>query len=162
MSVDIFLKLEGIDGESTDDKHKKWIEVLSFSTGVSQPVSGASATGGRTGGRADFQDLSVVKTVDNASPDLHIKCAKGEHIKKIELECCLATGNKHTFLKYTLENCIVTSIQPGGSSGTDVKPTESVSFAYGKIKWQYTPIDHTGKPGSATDRTWSLEKNKQE
>jgi type VI secretion system secreted protein Hcp len=63
-------------------------------------------------------------------------------------------------MKYTLEDCIVTSVQPGGSAGDEVKPLESISFAYGKIKWEYTPIDHTGKPGSATDRTWDLEANK--
>lgn len=161
MAVDMFLKIEGIDGESSDDKHQKWIEILSYSHGVSQPVSGVSATGGRTGGRADFQNMSISKTIDNATPDLNIKCAKGEHIPKVELELCLASGEKHTFMKYTLEDCIVTSVQPGGSAGAEVKPLESVSFAYGKIKWEYTPIDHTGKPGSATDRTWDLEANKQ-
>ncbi len=162
MSADMFLKIEGIDGESTDDAHDKWIEVLSYSLGVSQPVSGVSATGGRTGGRADFQDLSITKTIDNATPDLNIKCASGEHVPTIQLELCLATGDKHTFMKYTLEDCIVTSISPGGSSGGDTKPLENVSFAYGKIKWEYTPIDHTGAPGSATDRTWNLEKNVKE
>ena len=161
MAVDMFLKLDGIDGESSDDKHDKWIEVLSYSHGVSQPVSGASRTGGRTGGRADFNDFIVVKTIDNATPDLNIKCAKGEHIPKIEMELCLATGDKHTFMKYTLEDCIITSVVPGGSSG-EIKPSEQVGFAYGKIKWEYTPIDHTGSPGSATDRTWNLEKNKQD
>jgi len=162
MAVDMFLKIEGIDGESTDDAHDKWIELMSFSHGVSQPVSGVSATGGRTGGRADFQEFSVVKTIDNATCDLNMKCAKGEHIPKIEVECCLATGDKHTFMKYTLEDCIVTSVSAGGAQSDEVKPTEQASFAYGKIKWEYTPIDHTGKPGSATDRTWNLEKNKQE
>lgn len=162
MAVDMFLKIDGIDGESTDDAHQKWIEVLSFSHGVSQPVSGASATGGRTGGRADFQNLSVMKTIDNATPDLNIKCAKGEHIKQVELELCLATGEKHTFMKYTLSDCIVASVRPGGASASESKPLEEVSFAYGKIKWEYTPIDNQGKPGSATDRTWNLETNKQE
>jgi type VI secretion system secreted protein Hcp len=162
MSADMFLKIDGVDGESTDDAHDKWIEVQSYSLGVSQPVSGVSATGGRTGGRADFQDLAIVKTIDNATPDLNIKCAKGEHIPKVELELCLATGDKHTFMKYTLEDCIVTSISPGGSAGGETKPLENVSFAYGKIKWEYTPIDHTGAPGSATDRAWNLEKNIQE
>jgi type VI secretion system secreted protein Hcp len=162
MSADMFLKIEGIDGESTDDAHDKWIEVLSYSLGVSQPVSGVSATGGRTGGRADFQDLTITKTIDNSTPDLNIKCASGEHVPKIELELCLATGDKHTFMKYTLEDCIVTSISPGGSTGGETKPLENVSFAYGKIKWEYTPIDHTGAPGSATDRTWNLEKNVKE
>jgi len=162
MSADMFLKIEGIDGESTDDAHDKWIEVLSYSLGVSQPVSGVSATGGRTGGRADFEDLRITKTIDNSTPDLNIKCASGEHVPKIELELCLATGDKHTFMKYTLEDCIVTSISPGGSTGGETKPLENVSFAYGKIKWEYTPIDHTGAPGSATDRTWNLEKNVKE
>ena len=161
MAFDAFLKIEGIDGESTDDKHQKWIEILSYSHGVSQPVSGVSATGGRTGGRADFADFSITKTVDNATPDLNIYCAKGTHIPKVELELCLATGDKHNFLKYTLEDVIISSVAPSGAAGGSDKPMEAMSFAYGKIKWEYTPIDHTGKAGSTTGRTWDLEKNTQ-
>ncbi|HEC16790.1 MAG TPA: type VI secretion system tube protein Hcp [Sedimenticola sp.] len=160
MAFDAFLKIEGIDGESTDDKHRDWIEILSYNHGVSQPVSSASATGGRTGGRADFQDFSIVKTADKATPDLNLFCANGKHIPKVELELCLATEDKHTFMKYTLEDVIVSSVSIGGGGGED-RPTESVTFSYGKIKWEYTPIDQTGKAGSATDRTWDLEANKQ-
>lgn len=130
MAVDIFMKVEGVDGESTDDKHPKWFELMSYNHGVSQPVSGASGTGGRTGGRADFQDLSVVKTIDNATPDLNIRCATGKHIPKIEVEACLATEEKHCFMKYTLEDCIVTSISVGGSQADETKPIENLSFAY--------------------------------
>ena len=163
MAVDMFLKIEGIDGESTDDAHPKWIELRSFNHGVVQPLSGASGTGGRTGGRADFQHFEVVKTVDNATCDLNIYCAKGEHIPSIEIELCLATGDKHTFMKYVMEDVIVSAVQPGGSSdGDEVRPLEEVSFAYGKVKWEYTPIDHTGKPGAAVYRTWNLETNKQD
>jgi type VI secretion system secreted protein Hcp len=162
MAVDLFMKIEGADGESTDSAHDKWCELLSFSHGVSQPTSGASGTGGRTGGRANFENFLAVKTIDNATPDLNIKCAKGEHIPKVEVECCLASGDKHTFMKYTMEDCIVTSVAPGGSQGDESKPLETVTFAYGKIKWEYTPIDHTGSPGSTTDRTWNLETNAQE
>jgi type VI secretion system secreted protein Hcp len=162
MAVDIYLKIDGVDGESTDDKHQKWVEIHSYKHRVSQPVSGASATGGRTGGRADFGNLEIFKTIDNATPDLNIKCAKGEHIPKVELELCLATSDKHTFMKYTLENCIVTSVAPGGCATDEAKPLEAVTFAYGTIKWEYTPIGNDGKPGSTTGRKWSLEKNKQE
>ena len=41
MAFDAFLKVDGIPGESTDDKHKDWIEVLSFNHGVSQPAGGS-------------------------------------------------------------------------------------------------------------------------
>jgi type VI secretion system secreted protein Hcp len=65
-------------------------------------------------------------------------------------------------MKYTMEDVIVCSVVPGGSSGDETKPLETLELAYGKIKWEYTPIDHTGSPGAATDRTWNLETNKQE
>ncbi len=159
MASDVYLKIEGIDGESTDDAHADWIELMSFSHGVSQMVSPASSTGGRTGGRVDFQDFSVVKEVDKATPDLNLHCCNGKHIPKIEIECCLATEDKHTFLKYELEDVIISSISIGGGGGG--KPTESVTFAFGKMKWEYTPIDDTGSPGAAVDRTWDLELNKQ-
>ena len=45
--VDYFLKLEGIKGESQDDKHRDEIDVLSFSWGVSQ--TGTMAFGGGAG-----------------------------------------------------------------------------------------------------------------
>ena len=161
MAVDMFLKIEGIDGESSDDAHKKWIELLSFSHGVSQPVTGASGTGGRTGGRADFQDFTITKTIDASTPDLNLHCANGKHIPKIEVELCLATEDKHVFMKYEMEDVIVSSISPGGTSDGGVKPLETVSFAYGSIKWEYTPIDSAGSPGASADRTWLLKENKQ-
>lgn len=160
MSCDMYCKIEGIDGESTDDVHAKWVEILGYSHGVMQPVSGASRTGGRTGGRADFKDFCITKEIDASTPDLNMHCCNGKHIPKIEVELCLATEDKHTFMKYELEDVIVSSISPGGSGG-DTKPTETVSFAYGKCKWEYTPIDNTGKPGAAVDRTWDCELNKQ-
>jgi type VI secretion system secreted protein Hcp len=162
MALDMFCKIDGIDGESTDDAHADWIELLSYSHGVSQPVSGASRSGGRTGGRADFQDFTITKTIDKATPDLNLYCCNGKHITKIEIELCLATEDKHTFMKYELEDVVVSSVSPGGSAdSSEVKPLETVSFAYGKIKWEYTPIDNTGNAGAAVDRTWDLEANKQ-
>src|SRR5512141_296981 len=71
MAFDAFLKIDGVPGESSDDKHKDWIEVLSYSWGVSQPSSGSASTaGGATAERANFSDFSVVKALDKASPKL--------------------------------------------------------------------------------------------
>ena len=38
MAVDMFLKLDGINGESKDEKHAKEIDLLAFSWGASQPT----------------------------------------------------------------------------------------------------------------------------
>ena len=71
MAFDAFLKIDGVPGESTDDKHKDWIEVLSFNFGESQPSSAtASSAGGATTERVNFQDFGVVKHIDKSTPKL--------------------------------------------------------------------------------------------
>jgi type VI secretion system secreted protein Hcp len=164
MAVDMYMKIgAGIDGESTDDAHTDWIEISSYNHGVTQPVSDASFTGGMTGGRADFQDISITKVLDKATPLLNIACCKGTHIPEITLELCLATGDKHVFMAYTFTDSVITSVSAGASSGAmEIRPLETVTIAYSKIKWEYTPIDATGSPGSPDDKTWNLATNKQD
>jgi type VI secretion system secreted protein Hcp len=47
MAVDFFLKIDGIDGESKDSKHKGEIDIESFSWGATQ--TGTSHAGGGSG-----------------------------------------------------------------------------------------------------------------
>ena len=157
MAADAFLKVDGIDGESTDANHTNWIELTSFSAGMSQPVSTSSATGGRTAERVNIGDIVVTKTVDKASPTLAQACCDGRHISEVKIEVCEASGDKHTYLVYTMEDVIVSSVSVGG--GGD-KPSESVSFNFGKLKWEYTPIGNDGRPGSKVGPVgWNLEQN---
>jgi type VI secretion system secreted protein Hcp len=159
MAVDAFLKIDGIPGESTDEKHKNWIEVLSFTQGLSQPASAASSTGGRTSERVNASDFSIMKVVDKSSPVLAVACCSGRHIKEIKLEVCEASGDKHPYLIYTLEDAIISSYQPSGSQGGD-KPMEQVSFNFGKITWEYIPLGQDGKPGNKVGPMgWNLETN---
>jgi type VI secretion system secreted protein Hcp len=163
MAFDCFLKIETIPGESTDDKHKDWIELLSYSHGVSQTGSGSvSSGGGRTAERCDHGDFSVVKTLDKASPKLNLSCCNGEHIKGVTVELCRAGGDKQKYMEYKMSDVVVSSVRPGGSAGGgESLPLEEVSFNYGKIEWTYTETDHkTGKPGGNVAAWWNLAENK--
>lgn len=58
MAFDAFIIIDGIDGESTDNKHNGWIELLSCGVTVSQKVSHtASSAGGASTGRGDFSEI---------------------------------------------------------------------------------------------------------
>jgi type VI secretion system secreted protein Hcp len=164
MPFDTFLKLSTIPGESTDDKHKDWIEVLSFSWGVSQGAGGAArSTGGAaTGGRTDHQDFSITKYLDKASPKLFLACSNGEHIPEVTLALHRATGDKQKYMEYKMSDVLISSVSPGGSSqGADSLPLEQVSFNYGKIELTYTATDHkTGKAAGDVKAHWSLVENK--
>lgn len=161
MASDTFLQIDGIKGESTDDDHKDWIEVLSFNWGVSQMASGtASSSGGASAQRSDFQDLSVVKELDSSSPLLNKACWGGQHIDKVVLQLNRAAGDKRQkYMEYTLKNVIISSISIGGGGGGI--PTESVTFNYGEIKTVYTKQARKGGGGGGEiPAAWSLEKNK--
>jgi len=163
MGFDCFLKIEGIPGESTDDKHKDWIEILNFSHGITQMAGGARSTGGgATSGRCDHMDLTIAKFLDKASPKLYVTCSNGTHIPKIQIELCRAGGDKLKYMEYILTDVIISSVLPGGSSkGDDPLPSETVTFNYGKIEWQYTETDHkTGKPKGQVSANWDLVANK--
>ena len=160
MAGDCFLKIDGIPGESTDDKHKDWIEVMSYSSGVSQMAGGDRSTGGAaSGGRCDHQDFSIVKTLDKASPTLDLFCCNGTHIKNVAVELCRATGNKEKYMEYKMEDVIISSVSVGGGGGG--VPTESVTFNYGKMTWNYIQTDHkTGATKGNVQKYWSVIENK--
>jgi len=160
MAFDAFLKIDGIPGESTDDKHKDWIEVLSYSWGASQMASAtASSAGGATAERANFQDYSIVKTLDKASPKLALACADGTHIKEVTIELCRAGGDKVKYMEYKMSNCIISSVSVGGGGGGE--PTESLTFNYGKIEWTYSQQKRAdGSGGGQVAAGWDLQTNK--
>ena len=114
MASDTFIKIEGIEGESTDDKHKKWIEILSYNHGVSQMASASvSGTGGSSSQRADFQDFSIVKVLDRTSPLLAKACVEGRTIKEVTIELCRAGGDKQPYMEYRMTNAIISSVSIG-------------------------------------------------
>jgi type VI secretion system secreted protein Hcp len=163
MPFDTFIKIDGIPGESTDTKHKDWIEIDSFSWGISQHSAGSESSGGaRSSQRVDHQDFSLVHTIDKSSPMLFAKCCSGEHIKNAKIELCRATGDKTPYMKYNLEDVLISSLAPGGSRQEEMNlPIEEIGLSYGKIEVVYTLTDHkTGKPSGDVKKWWSTVENK--
>lgn len=161
MSFNTYMQISTIDGESTDDKHSKWIEVFSFSHGVSQQGSGAVSGGAsRVAGKVDIQDFTITKRMDISSPYLNKNCCLGKHLDKAVIEVCKSTGqNKEVFAKYTFENVVISSVNIGGGQGQEM-PVETVSFTFGKVKWEYNHLGNTtGKKVASAAATHDLVQN---
>lgn len=145
MSSDYLLELDGIKGESLDEKHKDKIEIDSFSWGVSNAGNMGRGGGGGTG-KADFQDLTFTKETDKSSPLLVKAAASGEHIKKAVLTARKAggKGGQVEYFKITLEDVMVSSFTTGGNSGSSSIPIDSFSLNYTKMKYEYMPQKKDG------------------
>ena len=98
---DMFLKLEGIEGESNDDKKKNHIEIQSFSLGGANNGSLNTATGGGTS-KVSMQDMHFTKQIDKSSPNLFGVLTQGKHIDKATITVRKAGGDPKDYLVITL------------------------------------------------------------
>jgi type VI secretion system secreted protein Hcp len=157
-AVDYFLKLDGIQGESQDDKHANEIDVQSWSWGESN--SGTHAGGGGGGaGKVAMQDFHFTMSLNKASPLLFQSCANGTHIKKAVLTCRKAGKEQQEYLLINFEDLLVSSYQTGGSGG-DIVPTEQISLNFAKIEFQYKPQKADGSLDGAIIKSYDLKKMK--
>jgi len=137
MAVNAYLKIDGRPGASTSKQDH--IDVLSFSFGASMThVIGPGSAGGEArAGRANINDLSVMKAVDKVSPLLFDDCVTGNVLKTVDLIYDKPMGDQQEdYYKIHMENALITSIQHSGSSEN---PMESISFAFEKYKISYNP-----------------------
>ena len=158
-ATDYFLKLDGIKGESKDDKHKDEIDLESWSWGASNAGSHSGGGGGGSG-KVSMQDFHFTMKMNNATPKLMLACATGDHIKEATLTCRKAGGTQQEYLKVKMSDLLVSSYQTGGSGGGGVVPTEQISLNFSKIEYEYAPQDEKGKLGAPIKSGYDLKLNK--
>jgi len=162
MATDVYVQIEGIKGESQDDKHKDWIEVAGIHWSVHQPRSAtASTAGGHTAERAELSDISFSKLADLSSPILAQACAAGKTIPKAKFEFFRADGNgtRVKYFEIVLTNVLIGMVKPH-LGGDDSYLTETVNLKYSKINWTYTQQKNGGGSGGSTVGGWDLAANK--
>jgi type VI secretion system secreted protein Hcp len=171
-TFDIFVKLDGIDGESTVRGHENETVVLSYEQSVDHPAppltGGAAATG-----RATFSGVRFRKPVDKGSIPLLLASAAGSHIRDARFTF-RRPGTGLDFYKVILGEVLVTHVvQRAGvgvqypldfntlTSGADSAGfLDEVTLSYTKIQWEYQPISPTGAPAAVVKGGWDLKLNK--
>jgi len=161
MAIDVYLQIDGIKGESADDKHKDWIECSSVHWGVMQPKSATASTGGgHTAERAELNDILLTKLADMSSPILMQTCAAGKTIPKARLEFMRADGqgDRIKYFEIELDNVLIGMVRPGVEPGDIMK--ENVGLKFSKVRWKYTQQKIGGGSGGNTAGGWDLASNK--
>lgn len=159
MAQDIFLKINGIDGESQDASHKNEIEVKSWGWQILQQSNMHMGSGGGAG-KATVEDLSFEHQVDRASPNLMKYCLTGKHIDQAVLTIRKAGGSPLEYLKITMSDVIVTQVYPSGSN-TDTGISEQVRLSFAKVKQEYVVQNAQGGSGGAVTAGYDIKLNKE-
>jgi len=161
MAIDVYLSIDGIKGESNDDRHKDWIECRSVSFGVEQPKSATASTGGgHTAERCEHRDIVIAKLADLSSPILLQTCAAGRTIPKARLEFMRADGQgeRVKYFEIEVENVLIGAVSPALQEGDIL--SEEVSLKFSRVKWKYTQQKISGGAGGNTSGGWDLSTNR--
>jgi type VI secretion system secreted protein Hcp len=184
-SADYFLKIDGIPGESQDDKHKGEIELDSFSWGASNVATSASGGGGGAG-KVKFDDFVIWKPIDVSSPKLIEACTTGKHISSAVLYVRKQGGTQQEYVKVTLTDVLVSNYDLGSgalvgrrqhsalsaSSRSNTQhnvalddpaspvPMEEISLNFSKIEYEYREQDNKGGLKGPVKTVWDVKANK--
>jgi type VI secretion system secreted protein Hcp len=157
MAVDMFLKIDDIEGESVDDVHAGEIDILSWSWGMSQSGTTHSGPGGGAG-KVNVQDLSFVHYVDKSSANLMKMCCNGKHFEEATLVVRKAGEMPLEYMIVTMKSGLISSVSTGGSGGED-RITENVTLNFSEFKTEYVPQMADGSGDASVIVGWNIANN---
>ncbi len=144
-TYEMFLKMDGIEGSATDDKHRAQIVVDSYAWKVARAVSGK---------QAGFDSFVVTMPASKASPDLFLTTAAGLKVAKAVL-AVRKSGGAEDFLKWTLTDVRITSLQTvGNTHGDGVQ--DQLTLSVGKVEMEYREPLPNGSFGPVLKKGWDI------
>jgi type VI protein secretion system component Hcp len=147
MAVDAFIFFtankadQQVKGETIDDffAKKKAFEIKEFSFDIENPATVGSATGGAGGGKTKFNEFTIKKTTDSASPLFFKNACAGAHYKNAVIAVRKSGAETSSagapFLCYEFQWVFATKIEWSGPG--DEGPEESITFAYAVLGIKY-------------------------
>jgi type VI secretion system secreted protein Hcp len=162
---DVFLKLDGVPGESVDAKHKGEIDILSYSQGLAGPFARSGGGTAAATGKTVCGPVTVMKFVDVSSPDLILSVANGKHIPKALITFRRPGGpNQLEYYKVTLEDVVITEIEQteskiDASNPAAARAIEKVSLMGRRFRFEYVQQAPDGRPGAMPKAGWDCVAN---
>ncbi len=170
MAFNSYIKIDNIDGQSTDTNHTNWIDVLAFSHGASQETQFANQT--NAVGRGVLSPFVFVHLLDKATPKLQQSCMSGQNIASVKLEVCAQIGGtKQKLYEVEMTNARIseakvmtvdapvteaTQLVGVGRDASALRLVEQVSIVAEEYKWTTHTFKSSGELGGDVAAGWNV------
>jgi type VI secretion system secreted protein Hcp len=166
MSNAIFLKFDGVEGESTDSEHQGWIQIEGMAHHLAATIDrvAGTASGSHAAGATEHGDFTFTKALDKASLAIMAQCCSGKSFPIVEIDIMASTSGdaatpNQRILGIILEQVYIADISYSDSAGNPGRPSENISLNYRKITWTYSPYDNDGKAVGDITKYWDVSTN---
>lgn len=134
-AADMFLKIDGVEGESQVAGHEGEIDILSFGFNVFDPGGDSECTEGMT----------ISKFVDRSTAPIVDALASRRPFSEAVLFVTLAGDPPREYFKLTMTDIFVTSYKVGGAGGEE-RLVDVMRLIFAAMKGEYTEFDEQGSP----------------
>jgi type VI secretion system secreted protein Hcp len=152
--IKMYLRVDGVPGELTDDLHKGCMEVQAYEHQPHIWGDPHVTEGGRTDDLRACR-LTVTRPVNKATPALVLQYCKQTPIPTVTLELWREGGPvPQKMMVYTHHECALNAIRNMKGLMADSSPTEELTFVCSAMEWAFTEYDAGGKPKGEVRTQW--------
>jgi len=155
--AEMFLKLDGIEGESLDSVHTGEIEIKDWQWDTVNTVKWDINQGGQST-KVDVQHVLLNKSCDKASVTLYQNCVTGKHIKNGTITCRKNDGDqKVEYFILKMTDIMITKVHFEGDGG-DQSLRENIGLSFAEFRMDYKLQNDTGNPGGSKSFQFNVQK----
>jgi type VI secretion system secreted protein Hcp len=159
--AEMFLKLDGIIGESQDSAtpkaHQGEIEIKSWSWVTTNVVKWDVNQGGQST-KVEVKDIRIDKMCDSATVALYQNCVTGKHIKNATITCRKNDGEqKVEYLIVELTDIMISKVEWQGE-GSDQSVKEQVDLSFAEFHLNYKVQKDEGNVAGGTEFGFNIQK----
>ncbi len=152
--IRMYLRVDGIQGELTDDLHKGFMEVQAYEHQPHIWGDPHVTEGGKSDDLRAFR-LTVSRPVNKATPALALQYCKQTPIPTVTLELWREDGPApQKMMVYTHHEVALNAIRNMKGLAADDPPTEELTFVCSAMEWAYTEYDGNGNPKPEVRTQW--------
>lgn len=153
--MSIYMNVDGITGDATQQGFTQWIQLFSCQLGVGRGITTATgATKNREAHEPQFGEIIVTKPLDSSSGPIFQALCTDSSGKEVKI-AFVTTGNPgKKYLEYTLKNTLFSSYSISG--GGDDRPNESLSLNFTEIALEITPLEASNDAAGPFHYTYDL------
>ena len=158
-AADIFLRLDGIMGESLDKKHQGEIEIVSYTQSFANSATVDAGAGNV--GKVTCGAVTVLKNIDRSSPEFIRLVTTGAHVPTGVITFRTSFGGTQSFeyYKVSMTDVIVSAVNQTEATNPP-RIVERVSILADRFLFEYTPVNaKTGGPGQTVKFGWDCARN---
>ena len=162
MAVNAFIKFEGADGESAQDKMEKWIEIQGWDWEIEAETSWTKG-GGASVGKPNPGKMNFEHYFDSASPTIMKFICTGKAFPNVQLKMMKTTGDAtpQTYFQMDMEGVFITKVGQNGTEEGNV--AQKVEMVFKTVKIEYKQQDNkNGKLMAGKLFKWDIPAGKAE